>query len=220
MLLFLNKGAVKVLSGGELTTIIESTPGEENARFNDVIADPRGRVFCGTLPADDHAGSLYRLDTNGTLTKLLGGINCSNGMGFTPDHRGLYFIDSPTHEVSLFDYDESSGDISNKRVFVRLPDSLGVPDGMTVDAKGFPWVAVWGGSCLVRYTPDGREDRRVYFTSKLVSSVIFGGDDYADAYVTSAGGDNKKDNGTSAGALFKVRTGIKGVPEFFSKVGL
>ena len=220
LLLFLDKGGVKVLSNGQLTTLFESTPGEENARFNDVIADPRGRVLCGTLPADDHKGSLYRLDTNLKLTKLLDGISCSNGMGFTPDRRGLYFIDSPTREVALFDYDESSGEISGKRVFVQLPESLGVPDGMTVDAKGCPWVAVWGGGCLIRYTPEGREDRRVYFNAKLVSSAIFGGDDYADTYVTTAGGDNKKENGTGAGALFKVRTGFKGVAEFFSRVGL
>lgn len=220
MLLFVDRGGVRILDHGELTTLIDSTPGEEDGRFNDVIADPRGRVFCGTLPARDHTGSLYRLETNGTLTKLFGGVTCSNGMGFTPDRLGFYFVDSATHEVALFDYEESSGDISNKRVFARLPASLGLPDGMTVDAKGYPWVAVWGGGCLVRYTPDGKEDRRVYFNAKLVASVIFGGEDYMDTYVVTAGGENKKANGPGAGALFRMRTGFKGVAEFFSRVSL
>ncbi|MGA2974914.1 MAG: SMP-30/gluconolactonase/LRE family protein [Spirochaetia bacterium] len=220
LLLFMDRGAVRVLRDGQLHTIMEQIPGEENGRFNDVIADPEGRVFCGTLPADDHKGSLYRLDANGKLTKLLEGIGCSNGMGFTPDHAGLYYVDSTTRVVSLFDYEASTGEIGRPRVFSQLPESLGVPDGMTVDAKGFVWVAVWGGSCVLRFAPDGREERRIYFTAKLVSSVIFAGDDYRDMYVTTAGGDNKKDNGPSAGALFRVRSGIKGVPEFSSRIGI
>jgi len=218
LLLFMEKGAVKLWKDGALRALIESTPGEENGRFNDVIADPQGRVFCGTLPAGSHKGSLYRLDTDGKLRKLLEGFGCANGMGFTPDREGFYFIDSPTREVMLFDYKSATGDISHRRVFVQLPESLGVPDGMTVDAKGFVWVAVWGGSCLVRYAPSGREDRRIYFTAKLVSSALFGGRDYRDLYVTSAGGDNRKDNGITAGALFRVRPGVRGVPEFLSRV--
>lgn len=218
LLLFMEKGAVRLWKDGELRTLIESTPGEENGRFNDVIADPEGRVFCGTLPADGHPGSLYRLDTDGKLRKLLEGFGCANGMGFTPERDGFYFIDSSTREVMHFDYDSRTGAITGRRVFVNLPASLGVPDGMTVDAKGFVWVAVWGGSCLVRYSPEGREERRVYFTAKLVSSVTFGGSDLRDLYVTSAGGDNRRENGPAAGALFRVRPGVRGVPELFSRV--
>ncbi len=218
LLLFMEKGAVKLWKDGSLTTVRESTPGEEDSRFNDVIADPEGRVFCGTVAGGNHQGSLYRLDTDGTIHKLLEGFGCPNGMGFTPKRDGFYFVDSPSREVMHFDYDPRTGDISGRRVFVKLPESLGVPDGMTVDAKGFVWVAVWGGSCLLRYTPDGSEDQRIYFTAKLVSSVTFAGDDWRDMYVTSAGGDNRKENGPAAGALFRVRSGVKGVPEFFSRV--
>jgi D-xylono/L-arabinono-1,4-lactonase len=220
LLLFMEKGAVRLWQGGALRTVIESTPGEENGRFNDVIADPEGRVFCGTVRSDGSRGCLYRLDTDGRVHRLLDGFGCANGMGFTPDHAGLYFIDSPTHEVSLFDYEVKTGALSNRRVFARLPDSLGAPDGMTVDAKGFVWVAVWGGSCLLRYAPSGREDSRIYFTARLVSSVTFGGDDYRDLYVTSAGGDNRKENGPAAGALFRVRPGVRGLPEHFSRLSV
>ena len=220
LLLFMDKGAVKILRQGTLHTVHEYTPGEENSRFNDVIADPEGRVFCGTLPSDGHQGSLYRMDADGKLTKLAEGFGCANGLGFTPDCKGLYFVDSQPREVYLFDYERATGSISNRRVFARLPESLGVPDGMTVDAKGFVWVAAWGGSCVVRYTPDGKEDTRIYFTGKLVSSVTFGGDDYRDMYVTTAGGDNKKDNGPGAGALFRLRPGVKGRPEHLSRIAL
>jgi len=220
LLLFMEKGAVKTLKDGRLATRVEETPGEEKSRFNDVIADPAGRVFCGTMPSEGRKGSLYRMDIDGKMTRLVEGIGCSNGMGFTPDRRGLYYTDSATREISLFDYDERTGGISGRRVFVRIPESLGVPDGMTVDAKGFVWSAVWGGSCVIRFSPSGREDRRIYLTAKLASSVTFGGEDCRDMYITTAGGDNKKKNGPGAGALFRVRPGIRGAPEFLSRVGL
>ena len=218
LLLFMENGAVKLLRGGQLSTVIESLPGEEGSLFNDVIADPEGRVFCGTLPAGDHKGSLYRLDPDRKITRLLTGIGCSNGMGFTPDRKGMYYVDSAAREVYLFDYDRSTGGISGQRVFLKLPESLGTPDGLTVDAKGFMWVAVWGGGCLIRFSPEAKEERRIYFTAKLVSSVIFGGSDCKDIYVTTAGGDNRAENGPSAGSLFRFRAGIKGVPEFFSRI--
>jgi D-xylono/L-arabinono-1,4-lactonase len=220
LLLFMDRGAIGVLRGDVLTPIVESVPGEENGRFNDVIADPEGRVFCGTMPADGHLGSLYRLDRDGRLTKLVEGLSCSNGMGFTPDLAGMYHVDSMVRTVSLFDYDRATGSLSNRRQFARLPESLGVPDGLTVDAKGFPWVAVWGGGCLIRFTPDGREERRVYFTAKQVSSIAFGGEDYRDAYVTTAGADKRGELGPGSGALFRLRPGVKGVPEHPSRVGI
>jgi D-xylono/L-arabinono-1,4-lactonase len=220
LLLFMDRGAVAVLRSGELRMLIDSVPGEEKGRFNDVIADPEGRVFCGTMPSDGHGSSLYRLDVDGRITKVLGDVGLSNGMGFTPDRAGMYYSDTVRHTVSLFDYERSTGAIGNRRELIRLPDSLGGPDGMTVDAKGFLWVAMWGGSCLIRFTPEGREERRVYFAAKQVSSVTFAGDDCRDMYVTTAGGDKRGEMGSAAGALFRLRPGIKGVPEFLSRVGI
>jgi len=89
---------------------------------------------------------------------------------------------------------------------------------MTVDAEGYLWSARWGGSCLVRYSPDGSEERRIHFPAKKISSVTFGGKDYTDIYVTTAGGNNRSEEGVSAGALFRINLGIKGVPEFFSRI--
>ena len=220
LLMFMAKGAVKVWRDGFVRTILEEIPDERESRFNDVIADPGGRVFCGTMPAKDRLGRLYRLDPDGTLTKLLEGITCSNGMGFTPDRKQMYYTDSMKREIYLFDYDEGTGDISNQRLFVRTPEGDGIPDGMTVDAEGFIWSARWDGSCLVRFRPDGSEDRRIMFPAKKVSCPIFGGYNHADIYVTTAGGQNKATEGAGAGALFRMNLGIRGVPEFRSRIGL
>ena len=218
LLLFMARGAVKVWREGQLTTLIEEIPDERNSRFNDVIADPAGRVFCGTMPTKERLGRLYRLDLDGKLTKLLEGIGCSNGMGFTPDRKRMYYTDSPKHEIYLFDYDQTSGAITNQRVFVHTPEDEGAPDGMTVDAEGYVWGARWDGGCLVRYAPDGTEVLRVQFPARKVSSAIFGGDDYTDIYVTTAGGNKKETEGWGAGGLFRINLGIRGVPEFRSRI--
>ncbi|MCC6444662.1 MAG: SMP-30/gluconolactonase/LRE family protein [Armatimonadetes bacterium] len=222
LLLFMDRGAVKIWRGGRLTPIIDEIPQERDSRFNDVIADPEGRVFCGTMAVGERPGRLYRLDTDGSLTQVLDGVECSNGMGFTPDLKRMYYTDSLKLEMYLFDYDRATGDIANRRLFARVPESdeEGLPDGMTVDAEGYVWSARWGGNCLVRYTPDGFEERRIRFPATRVSSLTFGGEDDTDIYVTTAGGDNKEECGPGAGALFRVNAGIRGVKEFYSKVCL
>jgi D-xylono/L-arabinono-1,4-lactonase len=218
LLLFMDKGAVKIWREGHLTTILEDIPDERDSRFNDVFADPAGRVFCGTMPTKDRLGRLYRLDPDGTLTILLENIGTSNGLGLTPDHKGLYYTDSEAHSIYLFDYDKKTGAITNQRTFKQTPPEEGVPDGMTVDADGYVWSAHWDGSCLIRFSPEGVEERRIQFPAKKVSSVIFGGKDYTDIYVTTAGGDHKETDGATAGSLFRMNLGIRGVSECLSKI--
>ena len=218
--LFMAHGAVRIWRDGFVRTILEEIPDEVTTRFNDVIADPMGRVFCGTMPTKERLGRLYRLDPDGVLTLLLEGIGCSNGMGFTPDGKHMYYTDSTRHEIYLFDYDAPSGAIANQRLFVRTPSDQGLPDGMTVDAEWYVWSARWDGGCLVRYAPEGREVMRVRFPARKVSSVVFGGDNCTDMYVTTAGGNKKEQEGSGAGALFRLNLGIQGVPEFLSRIGL
>lgn len=225
LLLFMARGAVKIWGARQQTTVIEELPEERDTRFNDVIADPEGRVFCGTMRSPTHLGRLYRLDRDGTITRILEGIGTSNGMGFTPDRTQMYYTDTSKREIYLFDYDRATGHLSNQRVFVRTPDDPqeGRPDGLTVDADGYVWSARWDGGCVVRYTPSGDEERRISFPARKVSCPTFGGPDYGDLYVTTAGGDNKAENGPGAGALFRVRlaeAGIRGVPEFRSRIWL
>ncbi|GAG01003.1 unnamed protein product, partial [marine sediment metagenome] len=112
LLLFMARGAVKVWRNGELIDVLEEIPDERDSRFNDVIADPEGRVFCGTMPTKDRLGCLYQLQADGELIKLLDGIGISNGMGFTPDRKRMYYTDTSKRAIYVFDYDQNSGIIS------------------------------------------------------------------------------------------------------------
>jgi D-xylonolactonase len=218
LLVFMDRGTIAVLRDGAVTEIVSGIPGEESSRFNDVIADPLGRVFCGTMSTGDRKGILYLLERDGSVHPVLEGIGCSNGLAFTPDRRGLYYTDSFANEIYIFDYDAENGSICNQRVFARFDAAKGLPDGATVDAEGGLWSALWDGSCIVRLLPDGSVDRSIEFPTRKTSSLIFGGDHYSDMYVTTAGGNNKAEDGKLAGALFRLKIGISGLPEFSSRI--
>lgn len=221
MLLFMDRGTVAVFKDGRIVrTVIEEIEAEVASRFNDVIADPQGRVFCGTMSTKQNRGRLYRLDRDAGVRVLLEGVACSNGMGFSPDLSRLYHIDSPTLTVWEFDYDRATGELSNRRSLIQTPQGMGVPDGMTVDARGRLWVAFWDGHRSVCYGPDGAELRTIDFPVKKVSSVTFGGERLDEAYFTSAGGDRKQTNGAAAGGLFRIKGLAEGKPEFLSRVGI
>ena len=219
LMLFMARGAIKRWREGEFTTIVEETPEERENRFNDVIADPVGRVLCGTMSTPQRKGRLYRLDLDGSLTVLLEGIGCSNGLAFSLDRKQLYYTDTFAGEIYVFDYDVASGTLANRRVFITVKVSDGKPDGMTIDSEGGIWSAYWDGGVLVRYTAEGKEQLRIAFPAKKVSSVTFGGPDYSNIYITTAGGENKPQEGSGAGALFRLSPGIRGLPEFFSRIG-
>ena len=222
LLLFMDKGSVATLRDGHLDFIIQELPHETDTRFNDVIADPAGRVFCGTMPhPDGRPATLYRMDTDASITPVLQNIGLSNGMGFTTDLKNMYFTDSLAHKIYIFDYDVETGDITNRRVFIETPDDDGtVPDGMTVDAHDHIWSARWDGSALHRFTPSGIEVARIPFPAKKVSSLTFGGRHLTDIYVTTAGGNDKPNEGAGAGALFRVNVGVRGKAEFLSRIRL
>lgn len=218
LLLFMARGAVRTWKRGELSTVIEEIPEERETRFNDVIADPEGRVFCGTMSTPKRPGCLYRLGRDGKITKLLEGIGISNGLGFSPDRKRLYYTDSAKGEIYVFDYDKAGGTISNQRVLIRVPASEGEPDGLTVDAEGYLWSARWNGGCIVRFSPEGREVLRVELPARKVSCLTFGGMDCQDIYISTAGGDKRDEEGPGAGALFCLNLGIRGRAEFPSRV--
>lgn len=218
LLLFRDRGNIAHLKQGQLITLIEEIPAEAESRFNDVIADPLGRVFCGTMSTSHSHGRLYRLERDGALSVVAEGIGCSNGMGFTLDGRGFYYTDSFAGTISFFDYSMETGDLSNKQVFATLPESLGLPDGLTVDADGGVWSAIWDGYALLRFEPSGEASLRIRLPVRKVSSVTFGGEDLRDLYITTAGGHTKQEDGNLAGALLRVRSDIAGRPECFSGI--
>ena len=225
LLLFLEEGGIALWREGELTYLVKKLPGEDGHRFNDVIADPVGRVFAGTMsrlsdhgPAPGTYGRLYRVDTDGSVTQVLDHIATSNGLGFTPDRKHMYYTDSVARKIYIFAYDQESGEIFDQRVFVETPDGRGLPDGMTVDSEGYVWSARAMDATVYRYTPDGKEERSIRFPANLVSSLMFGGADLTDIYVTTIGGEDRATNGSGAGALFRMNLGIKGMTEFYSRI--
>jgi sugar lactone lactonase YvrE len=227
LLLFRDEGRIQPWSPetGLGDPLVASIDGEEESRFNDVIADPEGRVFCGTMPTPDgEPGTLYRLDTDGSLSVAVEDARLSNGLGFTPDREEIYFTETEASRISRYSYDRATGELSDRETFLDASDLVGDPDGMTVDAEGCVWSAFWDGGRIARYDPEGTELERVEFPAKKVSAVTFGGPDYHTAYVTTALGPGegpagtREEEGSGAGALFSVDLGVAGVPEHRSQI--
>lgn len=219
LLLFMARGAIRTWRDGRYTgCLVAELPDELNNRFNDVIADPEGRVFCGTMSPPDRRGRLYRLDPDGSLRVVLEEVGVSNGMGFSPDRTQFYHTDTAAGTIFVHDYDRSTGELTNRRPFIVHPQPQGGPDGMTVDAEGRIWSARWNDGCIVRYGLDGKETDRIAFPARKVSCATFAGDDCRDLYVTTAGGPSKDSEGWGAGALFRMRPGVQGRPEFRSRI--
>ncbi len=164
------------------------------------------------------AGSLYRLDTDLSVHRVLGDVTVSNGLAWSFDRRTLYYIDSPTRVVSAFDYDDEAGTITGRRVAVTVPEELGSPDGMTIDSEGKLWVAHWGAGAVCRWDPDGGHLlEKIDVPAAHTTSCAFGGEDLGDLYITTArSGRSREDLEAQplAGGLFRVRPGARGVPAF------
>lgn len=205
-------------SGLDPDPIRDPIPGETDTRFNDVITDPRGRVFAGTMPTDDRLGALYRFDTDGTVTTVFDGLDVPNGMAFDDRADSFYLTSSADHVIYRFDYDVDTGAIDNHDVWLETAQDDGVPDGMTIDDEGSFWSARWNGGCVVHYDSDGTEIERISFPARKVSSITFGGPDFETAYVTTAGGDDRDQEGDGAGALFTFDAGVRGRPEYRSRL--
>lgn len=190
-----------------------------NNRFNDGKCDPRGRFLAGTMDMGetDPKGSLYLFDGK-SITKLFGGVTISNGLTWSPDHKTFYYIDTPTREVKAFDYDLETGAIANPRVAVRVPESLGWPDGMTSDMQGNLWIAMWGGAQVTKWDPTtGQLLERIPVPAKNVSSCVFGGKDMNELYLTSArvGLDEATLNQYPlTGGVFRIETKVEGMSIF------
>ncbi|WP_262177509.1 SMP-30/gluconolactonase/LRE family protein [Haloarcula laminariae] len=224
LLLFEGSGRVERWRDGRTEVVVDDIPEERDSRFNDVVADPQGRVFCGTMPTENRLGRLYRLDPDGTLTQVLRGLDIPNGMGFSPGRERFYVTESVPGKIYVFDYDESTGRISNREVFLDLSEEEGVPDGLTVDADGYVWSARWDGGSLVRYGHSGVEDRRVEFPARKVSSVTFGGRDFSRGFVTTALGPGdqpagaRESEGDGAGAVFEFQPEVGGLSPYRSQI--
>ena len=189
---------------------------QDNAitRMNDGAVDSAGRFWAGTMGLKEEfgAGTVYRLEADGRVSKMIESVTISNGIGWSPDDRLMYYIDSPTLRVDVFDYDRQSGAISNRRSLATIDVPGAVPDGLTVDAEGFIWVALWGGWAVHRFSPDGQLDRVIRLPVSQVSACAFGGQNLDELYITSAARGVSTATEPHAGGLFRCRPGVKGVP--------
>ncbi len=219
LLLFREKGNIVVWRAGHaVKTIVDYLPELTEGMFSDVIADAEGRVFCGSMATK--SDRLYRLDTDGRLTQIIDGMKVSAGLAFSPDLTKLYSSDALNRKIRVFDYHRPTGALSNERVFMETRAEDGFPDGLAVDADGLVYSARWDGRQVVVYRADGTEEKRIQLPVKLVTNVAFGGDGLADLYITSAGGEKPEENGAQAGGVFRVKGAARGLPEFYSRVGL
>jgi sugar lactone lactonase YvrE len=222
-----NSGGIWTWDGVGKPFLLASEVSGYPCKMNDCVADPRGRLLAGSCFYQDTGeyslGHLMRVDQDGSLHILDEGIRLANGLGFSPDEHTLYFSDSAERIIYAYDYDAEHGTVQRRRPFVRVGLDEGIPDGLTVDAEGFVWSAQWFGSCIVRYDPDGRVERKIPIPAKQTSSIAFGGRNMTDMFVTSAGLSDSlplaprgydAGQGYVGGKLFLGNLGIAGKAEF------
>lgn len=155
-------------------------------RGNDAAVAPDGALWAGTMRYDGAAdgGSLVRVAADGAVTPVLPVAACANGIGWSPDGRLMYFIDTPTRRIDVFDFDGEHA--VNRRPFATVEEGAGFPDGLTVDAEGAVWAALWDGAAVRRYTPDGALDRIVALPVRRPTACAFGGAGLHDLYISTA----------------------------------
>ena len=180
------RGFVYLAPDGWLRPLAPVSPA--GTRMNDAACDPQGRLWGGTL-ADDlrpGGGALYRLDGQGRIEEMLSDLTISNGLGWSPDGATMYLVDSGPRVVHAFAFDQHCGTISHGRVLVAVPEEIGVPDGLTVDADGDVWVALYGGGRVQRYSPDGELRETLLLPAAQCTSCAFAGPGLNRLYVTTA----------------------------------
>jgi sugar lactone lactonase YvrE len=195
---------------GSLRTLPPLWTGDD-VRMNDGGCDPDGRFHCGTMAYDQRpgAGALYRLDPDGSATVVLEGVTVSNGLEWSPDGTRAYYNDTPTREISVFAYDRDRG-LHDRRRFAAVD---GLPDGLTVDADGGVWVAIYDGRAVRRYAPDGTLDAEVTVPAAgHVTACTFGGDDLDRLFVTTSREGLEDGEDPAAGSLYAADVGVRGLP--------
>jgi sugar lactone lactonase YvrE len=211
-------GFLFVDEAGSVRELAQPEAGRTDVRMNDGACDPQGRFWAGSMAYDESpgAGSLYRLELDGTCTTMLTGLTISNGIGWSPDGKTMYLNDSGTGCIEAFRFDRTSGAISERRTLVRIDRPGVAPDGLTVDEEGGIWVALWGGGVVNRYATDGKVLRSVRLPVRRPTSCAFGGRDRATLFVTTARvglDDANLARQPDSGRVFSVvGLGVRGLP--------
>jgi sugar lactone lactonase YvrE len=211
-------GVLLLDNEGIVERLHQVEPDVASNRLGDVGVDPAGRLWLGTLNRELilGRGGLYRLDPDGTLTQILSETSVANGVGWSPDGSRMYFIDSATFRVDVFDYDVSDGSAHDRRPWVSVDHADGSPDGLAVDEEGGVWVALFGGGQVRRYAGDGSLDAVLSLPVRQVTSCCFGGPNLDLLYVTTARVELDERSlllEPLAGSVFVADPGIAGLPQ-------
>jgi len=207
---------------GRISELIEVEKDRPANHMNDGKCDCRGRFWAGTM-AWDHTpavGSLYCLQRSSQgfrVSVFLTEITISNGLDWSPDNRLMYYIDSPTQRIDVFDFDAEGGSIRHRRPFVEIPHADGLPDGMLVDSEGYVWVALFERGKVRRYTPSAKIDMEISVPVTLVTSCAFGGPNLDELYITTARHRLTPEEAVAqptAGGVFVCHPGPVGRPSF------
>jgi sugar lactone lactonase YvrE len=183
---------------------------DTSVRMNEGGCDPDGRFYCGSMAYDqrDGAGSLYRLDPDGTVHVMLERLTVSNGLEWSPDGALAYHNDTATYSIDVYRYDSDAG-LTDRRLFAALDHR---PDGLTVDAQGGVWTALSDGGAVHRYTPDGELDAVIELPARKVTACTFGGAAMDELFITTSREGLAPGDDPLAGALFRAVPGVRGVP--------
>ncbi|MGG6298245.1 SMP-30/gluconolactonase/LRE family protein [Leptolyngbya sp. AN02str] len=200
---------------GAILPVLKVEADKPNNRFNDGKCDRLGRFWFGSVSEDVGEASLYRYDPDGSLHLMETGLTISNGLGWSPDDQIFYLTDSNRKTIYAYDFDLALGTIHNRRELVNLSNMSFEPDGLTVDAEGCIWSAMWNGFCVIRFNPDGHELARVDVPVQCPTSCTFGGADLTSLYITSASvglSQQEIQKSFHSGDLFCVTTNVRGMP--------
>lgn len=200
------------LASEKLTILIDPEADKPSNRFNDGKCDPAGRFWAGTMDRSattPNMGNLYRLDPDRSVHTMLTEVSISNGIVWTADRKTMYFIDSIPYTVTAFDYDNVTGNISNPRVVIQVPETMGMPDGMAIDCEGMLWIAHFFGGAVHRWNPHtGQVMETIRLPTSNVTSCAFGGVHLDELYITTAReslSEDQRSRETHAGGLFRVK---------------
>ncbi|WP_028600863.1 SMP-30/gluconolactonase/LRE family protein [Ottowia thiooxydans] len=206
------------LTSGQLQSWFDPEPSLPNNRLNDGKCDRQGRFWVGSMNDGDRipTGTLYSVTTDGKARGHFSGITVPNSLAWSPDGKKMYFADTPTKRIVVYDFDVEDGVLHNARTFLDMVGHIGRPDGATVDAQGCLWSAEIHAGRVARYTPDGRLDKAVQLPVTSVTSCAFGGDRLDTLFITTATqgmSDQARQEQPLAGALFAVNVGVQGISE-------